>query len=29
VMKWSTVREHETPNVYVLQNLVDYAVKNR
>jgi hypothetical protein len=29
VMKWSTVREHETPNVYILQNLVDYAVKNR
>lgn len=29
VMKWSTVREHETSNVYILQNLVDYAVKNR
>jgi len=29
VMKWSTVREHETPNVYILQNLVDYAVMNR
>jgi hypothetical protein len=29
VMKWSTVRERETPNVYVLQNLVDYAIKNR
>ena len=29
VVKWSTVQEHETSNVYVLQNLVAYAVKNR
>src|SRR5260370_37541501 len=28
VVKWSTVREHDTPNVYVFQYLVNYSAKN-